>query len=93
LPDLAIPIGLQASGKTTFYKQHLSGHIHVSKDLFRSARRKRARQLRLISEADVALTMRRNALRPPGIQVPDVGVYATLKRLRALRLRSQRDAR
>ncbi len=123
MPDLAILIGLQASGKTTFYKQHLSGHIHVSKDLFpRSARRKQTRQLRLISEAlslaqdvavdntnpspdeweplitlgrrhgahitaywfppDVALSMRRNALRPPEIQVPDVGVYATLKRLR-----------
>lgn len=126
-PELAILIGLQASGKTTFYKQHLAEHTHISKDLFpRSARRKQARQLRLISEAldqdrdvavdntnpspdeweplitlgrrhgahitgywfppDVALSMRRNALRPPEIQVPDVGVYATLKRLRRPRL-------
>ncbi|NKZ05602.1 ATP-binding protein [Actinomadura latina] len=123
MPELAILIGLQASGKTTFYRRHLAGHVHVSKDLFpRGARRKQARQLRLISEAleqdrdvavdntnpspdewqplitvgrrhrahivgywfppDVALSMRRNAVRPPEIQVPDVGVYAALKRLR-----------
>ncbi|MEV4004761.1 ATP-binding protein [Actinomadura sp. NPDC049753] len=124
MPDLAILIGLQASGKTTFYRQCLSAtHVHVSKDLFpRSARRKQARQLRLIAEAlesgrsvavdntnpspeeweplialgrrhdarvtaywfppDVAASRDRNAARPPELQVPDVGIHATLQRLR-----------
>lgn len=52
-PELAIFIGLQASGKTTFYRQRLAAtHVHVSKDLFpRSARHKQRRQLRLIAEA------------------------------------------
>ncbi|GAA3936764.1 hypothetical protein GCM10023085_17720 [Actinomadura viridis] len=51
--ELAILIGLQASGKTTFYRRHLAGtHAHVSKDLFgRSSRRKQARQLALIAQA------------------------------------------
>ncbi|MEV0660302.1 AAA family ATPase [Actinomadura luteofluorescens] len=124
MPDLAILIGLQASGKTTFYRQCLSAtHVHVSKDLFpRRARGKQSRQLRLIAEAlesgrsvavdntnpspqeweplialgrrhaarvtaywfppDVAASKDRNAARPLVIQVPDVGIYATLKRLR-----------
>lgn len=51
--ELAILIGLQASGKTTSYRRHLADtHVHVSKDLFgRSARRGQPRQLRLIAEA------------------------------------------
>ncbi|WP_051301019.1 AAA family ATPase [Actinomadura rifamycini] len=121
--EVAVLIGLQASGKTTFYRARLAAtHVHVSKDLFPRARRKQARQMRLVAAAleagrdvavdntnpspdewapligaarrfgaravgywfppDVALSMRRNALRPPEIRVPDVGVYATLKRLR-----------
>ncbi|XVQ15420.1 AAA family ATPase [Spirillospora sp. CA-255316] len=122
--ELAILIGLQASGKTTFYRRHLAAtHVHVSKDLFgRSARGKQARQLRLIAEAlqagrdvavdntnpspeewrplietgrrrgaritgywfppDVPAALARNAARPRENRVPDVGVYATLKRLR-----------
>ncbi|MFV2176698.1 AAA family ATPase [Actinomadura sp. LOL_016] len=121
--EVAVLVGLQASGKTTFYRARLAGtHVHVSKDLFPKARRRQARQMRLVAEAleagrdvavdntnpspdewaplvevgrrsgartvaywfppDVALTMRRNALRPAEIRVPDVGVYATLKRLR-----------
>ncbi|MFD0901568.1 AAA family ATPase [Actinomadura sediminis] len=121
--EVAVLIGLQASGKTTFYRARLAAtHVHVSKDHFPKARRKQARQMRLVAEAladgrdvavdntnpspdewaplieaghrcgarvvgywfppDVALSMRRNALRPPEIRVPDVGVYATLKRLR-----------
>ncbi|KAB2339340.1 ATP-binding protein [Actinomadura rudentiformis] len=122
--ELAILIGLQASGKTTFYRQRLAGtHVHVSKDNFgKRSRGKQARQLRLIAEAleadrnvavdntnpspedwaplieigrahgarvvaywfplDVEGTMARNALRPPDIRVPDVGIYATLGRMR-----------
>ncbi|OLT13445.1 kinase [Actinomadura sp. CNU-125] len=123
MSEVAVFVGLQASGKTTFYRARLAAtHVHVSKDLFPKARRKQARQLRLVAEAleagrdvavdntnpspdewaplvevarrfgartvaywfppDVALSMRRNALRPPEMRVPDVGVYATLKRLR-----------
>ncbi|UGY93939.1 ATP-binding protein [Streptomyces gobiensis] len=51
--DVAVLVGLQASGKTTFYEQCLSGHYTlVSKDLFpRSARNKQQRQMRLVEEA------------------------------------------
>jgi predicted kinase len=45
-------IGLQASGKTTFYRQVLAGtHVLVSKDAFPNARHRQSRQLRLIDEA------------------------------------------
>lgn len=51
-------IGLQASGKTTFYRQVLAAtHAHVSKDAFPNARRPQRRQLSLIDEA---LAARRN---------------------------------
>jgi predicted kinase len=51
-PDLAVLVGLQASGKSTFYAQRLSGrYALVSKDLFpRSARNKQSRQMRLVAE-------------------------------------------
>jgi hypothetical protein len=50
--EVAILIGLQASGKTTFYRTALAGtHEHVSKDAFPNARRRQARQLRLVGEA------------------------------------------
>jgi hypothetical protein len=121
--EIVILIGLQASGKTTFYRQVLAGtHEHVSKDNFPNARKRQRRQLRLIDEAlaaghDVAVdntnpspqqwqplieiargrgarvvgywfpvdapgSLERNAARDPGARVPDVGMYATLKRLR-----------
>jgi predicted kinase len=49
---VAILVGLQASGKTTFYRRHLAAtHAHVSKDNFRNARKPQKRQLRLMSEA------------------------------------------
>jgi predicted kinase len=53
-PDVAVLVGLQASGKSTFYEQHLLGRRYalVSKDLFpRGARRKQDRQMRLVGEA------------------------------------------
>ncbi|MFD7702775.1 AAA family ATPase [Streptomyces caelestis] len=50
---LAVLVGLQASGKSTFYGQCLRDrHELVSKDLFpRSARRKQARQMSLVERA------------------------------------------
>lgn len=121
--EVAILIGLQAAGKTTFYRQHLAGtHRHVSKDTMRHNRNKQRRQLHLIAEAleagdnvvvdntnpspdewrpiinlghqhgavavsywfppDIAKSLRRNARRANRERVPDVGIYATLKRLR-----------
>ncbi|CUW25939.1 MULTISPECIES: AAA family ATPase [Streptomyces] len=51
-PDLAVLVGLQAAGKSTFYAQCLSDRYElVSKDLFpRGARNKQARQMRLVAE-------------------------------------------
>lgn len=51
--QLAILIGLQASGKSTFYRRVLAAdHVLVSKDQFSpSARNKQRRQMRLIEEA------------------------------------------
>ena len=44
--------GLQASGKTTFFRERLATtHAHVSKDNFRSNRRPERRQRQLIEEA------------------------------------------
>ncbi|MGW7438753.1 AAA family ATPase [Streptomyces sp. NPDC054849] len=50
--DLAVLVGLQASGKSTFYAQRLSSRYElVSKDLFpRNARNKQQRQMRLLAE-------------------------------------------
>jgi predicted kinase len=45
-------VGLQASGKTTFFRERFAAsHVHVSKDLFRRARNRERRQARLIEEA------------------------------------------
>jgi hypothetical protein len=49
--EVAILVGLQASGKTAFCGQRLGGHAHVSKDHFPNARHRQRRQLRLIDEA------------------------------------------
>ena len=50
--DLAILIGLQASGKSSFYRRFLAAtHAHVSKDLFRNNRKPGRRQAQLITEA------------------------------------------
>ncbi|CAL9637795.1 hypothetical protein SUDANB96_06287 [Streptomyces sp. enrichment culture] len=50
--DLAVLVGLQASGKSTFYAHCLADrYALVSKDLFpRGARNKQRRQLRLVEE-------------------------------------------
>lgn len=51
-PELVIFVGIQASGKTTYYHENLAAtHVHVSKDLMKSARDKEAKQRAQISEA------------------------------------------
>ncbi|MGS2616834.1 AAA family ATPase [Micromonospora sp. LZ34] len=53
--ELAILIGLQASGKTTFCRRRLAdSHVVVSKDAFPNARHRQRRQMRLVTEALVA---------------------------------------
>ncbi|MEV8597252.1 AAA family ATPase [Streptomyces sp. NPDC052012] len=54
--DVAVLVGLQASGKSTFCEQVLLGRCElVGKDLFpRSARRRQERQMRLVNEARAA---------------------------------------
>lgn len=50
--EVAILIGLQAAGKTTFYRHALAAtHAHVSKDAFRHNRNRQRRQQQLIAEA------------------------------------------
>jgi predicted kinase len=50
--DLVIFIGLQASGKTSFYRAHFAGsHAHLSKDNFPNNRNPNRRQLVLLEEA------------------------------------------
>lgn len=49
--ELVLFTGLQASGKTTFYRDRFAAtHTHVSKDLWPNARKKEERQRRLIAE-------------------------------------------
>jgi predicted kinase len=49
---LAILVGLQASGKSTFFARHLAPtHLHVSKDHWPNARRRAERQRRVVAEA------------------------------------------
>jgi predicted kinase len=50
--ELVIFIGLQASGKTSFYRHRFAdSHVHVSKDSFPKSRNRERRQNRLIQEA------------------------------------------
>jgi len=51
-PELILFSGLQASGKSTFYRAHLSAtHVHVSKDLMKNTRDRDMRQLQEIARA------------------------------------------
>jgi predicted kinase len=51
-PDLLIFVGLQAAGKSTYYRTHLAAtHVHVSKDLMTNVRNRDERQTRMIEEA------------------------------------------
>ncbi|MBO4207529.1 AAA family ATPase [Micromonospora echinofusca] len=120
---MAVLIGLQGSGKSTFCRRYLAAsHVVVSKDAFPHARHRQRRQMRLVEEAlaggrsvavdntnpspaewqplvgaarqygattvgywfppDVPAALARNAARQGRARVPEVGIFATLKRLR-----------
>lgn len=49
--EMAVLIGMQASGKSTFFRSCLPGFVHVSKDNFRHNKNKARRQEQLIREA------------------------------------------
>lgn len=52
VPVVAVLVGLQASGKTTFCRAVLGArYVQVSKDHFPNARNRQLRQLRLVREA------------------------------------------
>lgn len=51
-PELVVFVGIQGSGKTTYYHEHFAAtHVHVSKDLMKNAREKESRQRSQIAEA------------------------------------------
>jgi predicted kinase len=53
--ELVILIGLQASGKSTFFRERFAAtHAHVSKDLFRNNRNRNRRQQELVEAALLA---------------------------------------
>jgi predicted kinase len=120
--ELVILIGLQGSGKSTFYRQRFAQmHELVSKDLFRNNSNPARRQRQLIEEAlqagrsvvvdntnptrevraelvrlgrrhgatvlgyyfeaQVTESLARNALREGRGRVPDVAIFATMKKL------------
>ena len=50
--ELIVFVGLQAAGKSTYYRTHFAAtHVHVSKDLMKNVRNRDARQLQTIDEA------------------------------------------
>ena len=50
--ELVVFVGLQASGKSTFFRERFAAtHEHVSKDLFRNNRNRNRRQAQLLREA------------------------------------------
>lgn len=52
MPDLVIFVGLQGSGKTTYYRDHFAAtHMHVSRDLMKNARDPDRKQRLLIEKA------------------------------------------
>jgi predicted kinase len=51
VPVVAVLVGLQASGKSTFCAAALGRYVQVSKDHFPNARNRQRRQLRLIGAA------------------------------------------
>ncbi|MBE9127830.1 MULTISPECIES: ATP-binding protein [unclassified Coleofasciculus] len=120
--ELIIFIGLQASGKSTFFRQHFAEtHLLVSKDLMRNNKNPSRRQAQLIKEAlragrsvvvdntnpkvedraaliqwgqvydvqiigyyfksQVECCLERNQQRLGKARVPDVAIYATIKKL------------
>lgn len=52
IPELIIFVGLQASGKSTWYRNHFAAtHVHVSKDLMPNVRNRDAKQSEMIAAA------------------------------------------
>jgi predicted kinase len=50
--ELVIFVGMQGSGKSTYYAMHLAAtHVHVSKDLMKNVRDRERRQRRMIEDA------------------------------------------
>jgi predicted kinase len=50
--ELIIFVGLQGSGKSTYYRAHFAAtHVHVSKDLMPNARNRDDRQEQMIAQA------------------------------------------
>lgn len=120
--ELVILMGLQASGKSTFFCDYLAAtHVLVSKDLMRNNKNKSRRQIQLIENAlqaghsvavdntnpevldrrpliDIGRTynaqiigyyfesivsdcLARNQKRSGQSQVPDIAIYATIKKM------------
>lgn len=120
--QLIIFVGLQASGKSTFFRTHFaSTHEHISKDLLRNNKNRDRRQTQLIEsalqagrsvvidntnptievraslielgckygceiigyyfESKVSHCLERNSQRTGKARVPEVGIYATIKKL------------
>ena len=51
-PQLVIFVGLQGSGKSTYYQTHFAAtHVHVSKDLMKNVRKREERQMHMVGEA------------------------------------------
>jgi predicted kinase len=51
-PELILFVGIQASGKSTYYATHFAAtHVHVSKDLMKNVRDRDARQQQMIESA------------------------------------------
>ncbi len=50
--ELIIFVGLQGSGKTTYYQKHFAAtHVHISKDLMANVRNRDAQQMKQAEEA------------------------------------------
>lgn len=120
--QLIIFIGLQASGKSTFFRTYFATtHAHISKDLLRNNKNKDRRQTQLIEsafesgrsvvvdntnptievrasliqlgcrygceiigyyfESEFSYCLKRNSQRFGKARVPEVGIYATNKKL------------
>jgi predicted kinase len=120
--ELVIFIGLQASGKSTFFRKYFAAtHEHVSKDLMRNNKKPARRQAQLIEaalqagrcvvvdntsprvedrtplielgnlygarivgyyfESKVSECRDRNQQRSGKAKVPDIAIYATIKKL------------